>query len=194
VILPPASIVGDLLDPGEPPWAKVIRTVAIYAFLAIALRVVGKREMGQLSTVDFAALLLLANTLQNAIIGDDISLTGGILGAVILLVVDNLTVRLFVRYPKLGQFLEGDPSILIQDGQVQARELRRQHITRAQLQAACRHQGTMRIEDVDQAILELDGTISVFPRHPTPDEVAYAEVQQRLAAIEQRLVGDRNAT
>lgn len=180
-----------LLDPGEPPWAKILRTVAVYLVLLVLLRLGGKRELGQLSTLDLAVLLLLANTVQNAIIGDDLSLTGGVLGAAALIVLDKGLTRLGYRSRRLGRLLNGDPTPLIAGGRLLPDNLRRQRITDEELTTICRRQGIDRLEDVETATLETDGTMTVRPRHPTPDERAQAEILARLAAIE-RLLADRD--
>ncbi len=188
LVLPPASILSDLLTPGEPPWAKIVRTVAIYLFLLVLLRLGGKRELGQVSTLDLIVLLLLSNTVQNAIIGDDLSLTGAMLGAGVLIVLDKGLTWLGYRSRRVGHLLGGDPTPLVADGRLLAANLRRERITEAELMTICRRQGIDRLEEVATAILETDGMITVRPRHPTPDERIQTEILSRLAAIE-RLLG-----
>src|SRR5580704_15303737 len=95
---------------------KVVRTIVVYVFLLIGLRLAGKRELGQFNPFDLVVLLLLSNTLQNAIIGNDNSLMGGILGAVILLTMNYVVVRFLFRHPKLERLLEGEPNVLVRDG------------------------------------------------------------------------------
>jgi len=187
----PLAIWPELLDPGEPPWAKILRTVAVYLFLLVLLRLGGKRELGQLSTLDLIVLLLLSNTVQNAIIGDDLSLTGGMLGAGVLIVLDKGLTWLGYRSRRVSHLLGGDPTALIAGGRLLEANLRRQRITEDELATICRRQGIDRLEDVDAATLETDGTITVRPRHPTPEERIQAEILARLSAIE-RLLADGN--
>src|SRR5215207_6748595 len=166
----PLSIWTDIFDPGEPPWAKILRTVVIYLVLLILLRVGGKRELGQLSTLDLVVLLLLSNTVQNAIIGDEFSLTGGILGAVVLIFLDKLLSRISYRVPGLARLIGGSPTPLIADGNLLPANMRKQGITTEELAALCRLQGIDRLDEVETATLEVTGTVTVRPRHPTPDE------------------------
>jgi uncharacterized membrane protein YcaP (DUF421 family) len=187
LVLPSASIVADLFDPGEPAWSKILRTVVVYLVLLILLRIGGKRELGQLSTLDLVVLLLLSNTVQNAVIGDDFSLTGGIIGAVILIVLDKVLSWLSYASPAIARLIGGKPTILIAAGDLQSANMRRQGITTEELAALCRMQGIDRIEEVETATLEINGTVTVRPRHPTPGERSQAEILARLAAIERLL-------
>ena len=101
---------------GIPVPEKVIRPVIVYAFLVVALRIFGKRELAQLNPFDLVVLLSLSNTVQNAIIGDDTSVTGGLIGAFALLTVNYLVVRFLFRHRRLDQLIEGRPTVLIHDG------------------------------------------------------------------------------
>src|SRR5579864_321300 len=126
----------DMLVSGVPIGEKVIRTVAVYAFLVGGLRFFGKRELGQLNPLDFIVLLLLSNTVQNAIIGNDNSLAGGLLGAGVLFVINDLLVRYAYRYPRLRRVIEGRAEELIRDGHVIPVAMQHNLITREELQAA----------------------------------------------------------
>src|SRR5579884_4289212 len=95
---------------------KALRTVLIYLFLLIAFRFFGKRELGQANTLDLVVLLLVANAVQNGIIGNDVSVTGAIVGAIVLFGLNTLFARGVFRFPWLSQLLEGEPSVLIDDG------------------------------------------------------------------------------
>jgi uncharacterized membrane protein YcaP (DUF421 family) len=189
LILPLGSISHDLFDPGEPVWSKILRTAAVYLALLVLLRLGGKRELGQLSALDLVVLLLLSNTVQNAVIGDDLSLTGGVIGAVVLIVLDKLLSSVKYRFPGFARLIGGDPTPLIEAGTVQSDNLRRQGITTEELAARCRMQGIDHLEEVETATLEVNGTVTVRPRHPTSDERAQAEILARLATIEQLLRG-----
>jgi uncharacterized membrane protein YcaP (DUF421 family) len=107
---------------------KVIRTVLIYLFLLVAFRVFGKRELGQASTLDLAVLVLVANAVQNGIIGNDLSVTGAVVGAVVLFGLNAAFARAAFRYPWMSWLLEGDPSTLISQGRLNRRVLRREHL------------------------------------------------------------------
>src|SRR5437764_13784130 len=112
---------------------KILRPVVVYVFLVIGLRLAGKRELAQLNPFDLVVLLTLSNTVQNAIIGEDNSVTGGILGAVTLLAVNYLVVRFLYTHEKLDRLIEGEPDVLIEDGVVNMDRLKKEFITRAEL-------------------------------------------------------------
>src|SRR6202047_250379 len=112
------SIWKDMFVLGLPILEKILRPVVVYAFLVIGLRLSGKRELVQLNPFDLVVLLTLSNTVQNAIIGDDNSVTGGIIGATSLLLVNYLVVRFLYNHRKLDQLVEGESCFLIQNGQI----------------------------------------------------------------------------
>src|SRR3974377_1632131 len=126
---------------GIPLLEKIIRPVLVYACLIVALRLAGKRELAQLNPFDLVVLLTLSNTVQNAIIGDDNSVTGGLIGATSLLIINYLVVRFLYSHRSLDQLIEGKADVLIEDGKVKTQHLRRELITMAQLEAAARKQG-----------------------------------------------------
>lgn len=136
----------------------VLRVALVYAVLLLLLRLAGKRTLGQMTPFDFLTLLLLSNAVQNAMIGPDNSLTGGLLAAAVLLLLN----RAVARSP-LRQSLEGSPTILIQDGRLLPEALRREGINPLELEAALREHGVSTPEQVASAVLEIDGTISVVP-------------------------------
>src|SRR5436305_7058554 len=103
---------------GVPLAEKILRPIIVYVFLIVGLRVSGKRELAQLNPFDLIVLLTLSNTVQNAIIGNDNSLVGGVIGAVTLIGANWLVVRFMYRHEKLDRWIEGDPVTLVQDGQV----------------------------------------------------------------------------
>src|SRR5262244_1732893 len=126
----------DMFVMALPLLEKVLRPIFVYAFLIISLRLSGKRELVQLNPFDLVVLLTLSNTVQNAIIGDDNTVTGGVIGATSLLVVNYLVVRFLYNHRKLDQLVEGRSDILIEDGKVKIRNLKCELITIAQLEAA----------------------------------------------------------
>src|SRR6202162_2055592 len=107
----------DMFVVGLPILEKILRPIFVYIFLIVGLRLSGKRELVQLNPFDLVVLLTLSNTVQNAIIGDDNSVTGGIIGATSLLVVNYLVVRFLYKHQKLDQLVEGKSDILVEDGQ-----------------------------------------------------------------------------
>ena len=173
----------DLVHPGVPVIEKVIRTVIVYAFLLIGLRLAGKRELTQLNPFDLVVLLLLSNTVQNAIIGEDNSLVGGILGAATLLVLNGVLVRTLFHWGKLDT-LEGKPDLLIRNGRVLRHHLERELITLAELEAAARRQGLESLAHVKHCRLETGGALTFIPKHPTEDERRHHDLMLHLERLE----------
>src|SRR6516165_11490773 len=132
------KMLSDMFMLSLPVAEKMLRPVVVYVFLIVGLRLAGKRELAQLNPFDLVVLLTLSNTVQNAIIGDDNSVTGGIIGASSLLIVNYLVVRFLYNHRKLDQLVEGKADILVEDGKVNTRHLKQELITMAQLEAAAR--------------------------------------------------------
>src|SRR5215467_6524319 len=147
-----------------PWWEFVIRGVIIYTFLILLLRITGKRQVGQLAPFDLVLLLVLSNAVQNAMNGGDNSVTGGIISATTLIVLNGLIGRLTFKSKKLERIIEGRPDILIHNGKVFAEVLERQQLTHHELNAALRAAGCSCAEEVHYAILENTGEITVQPR------------------------------
>jgi uncharacterized membrane protein YcaP (DUF421 family) len=184
----------DMMQFGVPWEEKIIRTIAVYVFLLVGLRLAGKRELGQLNPFDLVVLLVLSNTLQNAIIGNDNSLTGGVFGAAILLGLNYLVVRFLYRHPTLDRLIEGDPDVLIRNGEVLDHRLQRELISKEQLEAAARRQGLDSLDQVDTCRLETGGALTFIARAPTADEerqqliiTRLDELSQQLTSLEARL-------
>src|SRR5215831_12690872 len=108
----------DMFVLGVPLLEKILRPIVVYAFLIIALRLAGKRELVQLNPFDLVVLLTLSNTVQNAIIGEDNSVSGGLLGAATLLIVNYFVVRFLYKHQKLDQLVEGNPDVIIENGNI----------------------------------------------------------------------------
>jgi uncharacterized membrane protein YcaP (DUF421 family) len=159
---------------------KVLRPCVVYVFLIVALRLGGKRELAQLNPFDLVVLLTISNTVQNAIIGNDNSVTGGLIGATTLLVVNHVVVRTLYGHQGLEQLIEGDPDVLIQDGVVLTDRLKRESITPAELRAAAHKQGFGTLDEIDRAVLEPGGGLSFFARKPSPDVARHIELMARL--------------
>jgi uncharacterized membrane protein YcaP (DUF421 family) len=167
---------------GISPLEKLIRTVAVYAAILILLRIFGKRGLAQLNAFDLVVLLLLSNVVQNAIIGNDLSLTGGILGAVILLAFDYILDRLAFIAPRLGRLLQGTPTTLYRDGKLDREGMRHEAITENELVAVLRRQG-LELADVEQVELEPEGVFNATPKAKPgiPDVLAALErIEQKL--------------
>lgn len=177
----------DLMTLGVPMIEKIGRTVIVYLFLVAGLRLFGKRELGQLNPLDFIVLLLISNTVQNAIIGDDNSLQGGLFGALVLFVINDLLVRFSYRRPRWRRLVEGRPEVLVRDGHMVKHALARNFITPEELVAAARKQGIQHLGDVDTATLEVSGALSFTQREPNTADRFRVEVLKRLDAIERRL-------
>lgn len=175
----------DLFTIGVPVGEKLLRTVAVYAFLLIGLRLAGKRELGQLNPFDLVVLLLLSNTLQNAIIGPDDSLAGGIVGATALLALNWLVVRYLYRHPAIERLLEGDADVLIDGGKLQHARLERELITRDELEAAARRQGIEGLHAVETCRLEIGGALTFVAKEPSDEEKRHGEIVKHLESLKQ---------
>jgi uncharacterized membrane protein YcaP (DUF421 family) len=183
----------DMFVLGLPILEKILRPVFVYAFLVIGLRLSGKRELVQLNPFDLVVLLTLSNTVQNAIIGDDNSVSGGILGATSLLVVNYLVVRFLYDHRKLDQLVEGRADVLILDGKVQTRRLKKELITVTQLEAAARKQGFASLSEVQQCILEPGGTLSFLAQKPPVEERRHQELLRRLEKLSEEVIRMRGS-
>lgn len=177
----------DMFVLGIPLLEKILRPVVVYAFLVISLRLSGKRELVQLNPFDLVVLLTLSNTVQNAIIGDDNSVLGGIIGATSLLVTNFLVVRFLYRHRKLDQLVEGKADILIENGKVRPQHLKTELITMGQLQAAARKQGFESLAEVEQCILEPGGTLTFVGKKPGTEDVRHQEVLGKLERVAQEI-------
>jgi uncharacterized membrane protein YcaP (DUF421 family) len=159
----------------------------VYVFLVAGLRVFGKRELGALNPLDVIVLLLLSNTVQNAIIGNDNSLVGGLLGAAVLFVINQALVRYAYRNPRVRRLIEGRTEEVMRDGRIINAALTRNMITRDELEAAARKQGIEHLNSVECARLELSGQLSFTLKEPGELERIHRDIVARLTAIEARL-------
>ena len=183
----------DMFVLGLPLAEKILRPVFVYAFLVISLRLSGKRELVQLNPFDLVVLLTLSNTVQNAIIGDDNSVSGGIIGATSLLVLNYLVVRFLYGHKKLDQLVEGRADILIENGQLNLLRLKKELISPTQLEAAARKQGFESLEEVQKCILEPGGTLTFVGKKPASDDLRHQEVVERLKNLMEEITNLRNA-
>ena len=143
---------------------KVVRSVVVYLFLLIAFRFTGKRQVGQLTPFDLVVLLIISNVVQNAVIGADNSLGGGLIGALVILLLNYGVVEIAFRWKRARRLLEATPTLLIHNGHVLHENLRRERVTMDDLLAALRKNGVVEPTKVRFAVLEENGVISVVPR------------------------------
>ncbi|HTC22046.1 MAG TPA: YetF domain-containing protein [bacterium] len=155
---------GHLWIPDIPIWEKILRSVVIYLFILIAFRFTGKRQVGQLTPFDLVLLLIISNVVQNAVIGNDNSLGGGILGAVTILALNYLVVGMAYRFKPFRRLMAGEPTLLVHNGQILNDKMARERITKDDLDAALRKSGIASVEQVRFAVLEENGQISVIPK------------------------------
>jgi len=186
-----AKLWGDMFHLGLPVLEKVLRAVFVYAFLVVGLRLAGKRELAQLNPFDLVVLLTLSNTVQNAIIGDDNSVTGGILGATTLLAVNYFVVRFLYGHERLERLVEGEADVLIDGGQIRFDRLRKELVTLPELESAAHKQGFASLDEVERAVLEPGGTLAFFGKKPNPEATRHAEVTRRLDRILEELASLR---
>jgi uncharacterized membrane protein YcaP (DUF421 family) len=177
----------DMFVPALPVLEKILRPVFVYVFLVVALRLAGKRELAQLNPFDLVVLLTLSNTVQNAIIGEDNSVTGGIIGATTLLLLNYFLVRFLYGHQKLDRLVGGDEDVLIDQGKIRTERLRKELITLPELEVAAHRQGFASLADVERAVLEPGGTLSFIGKKPAPEETRHRELLQRLEQITRQL-------
>jgi uncharacterized membrane protein YcaP (DUF421 family) len=177
----------DMFVMSLPVLEKILRPVVVYFFLVIMLRLSGKRELVQLNPFDLVVLLTLSNTVQNAIIGEDNSVTGGLLGATSLLAINYLVVRFLYSHKRLDQLVEGKADILMEGGKVRTEHLKKELITVAQLEAAARKQGFVSLAEVDQCILEPGGTLSFIAKKPDTEDLRHKELLSRLHQLQEQI-------
>jgi uncharacterized membrane protein YcaP (DUF421 family) len=178
----------SMLHPEISVVEKILRPVIVYLFLLVGLRLAGKRELAQLNAMDLIVLLTLANTVQNAIIGPDNSLSGGLIGATTLLLLNYVVVRFLFGHERIDRIVEGQPAVLVDGGNVREDRLREELVTREELEVSAHKQGFASLDEVERAVLEPGGAISFVGKRPPPDAVRHAELKDRLDAIDARLV------
>jgi uncharacterized membrane protein YcaP (DUF421 family) len=170
---------------------KVLRPILVYVFLICGLRLAGKRELAQLNPFDLVVLLTLSNTVQNAIIGRDDSVTGGLIGAATLLVVNHTAVRLVYAHKRIQHVVEGTPTELIKGGTILTATLEAELVTPEELEATALKQGFTSLDDIERAVLEPGGGITFFHKRPTPEEARDEAIMQRLDRISAQLAALR---
>ncbi len=168
---------------------KVLRTVLVYALIALLFRVAGKRGLASLNTFDFVVIFLLSNVVQNAVIGNDTSLTGGAVGAVTLVAVNAVVNRAIASNARAASLFDGHPTTVISDGHVVNRALRHLGMRRSELEHAVRLQNGDAIAQVQRGSLEPGGQLVLTLKHAEPGatKADIAEVTERLRRIEELL-------
>lgn len=146
----------------------ILRTLAVYAAVVFGLRVFGKRELGQMTPFDLVLLLTLSNAVQNAMTGGDNSLTGGLVSAATLLFVNWVRIKLGFKLPELRKLFVGEPRLLVHDGAILVSNMRREGLDIDDVLEAAREHGIDKIDEIGEAMLEVDGTISIIPSNVTP--------------------------
>jgi uncharacterized membrane protein YcaP (DUF421 family) len=166
---------------------KMLRPAIVYVFLVVALRVFGKRELAQLNPFDLVVLLSLSNTVQNAIIGEDNSVTGGLIGAFTLLAVNYLVVRFLFRHRRLDQIVEGASAVLIENGHVRQQALAKELLTEPELLTVAHRQGFKNLGEIERCVLEPCGTFFIEAKTPPIAERQHAELLAELEQIKRQL-------
>jgi uncharacterized membrane protein YcaP (DUF421 family) len=162
---------------------KILRPVLVYLFLVGFLRLFGKRELAQLNPFDLVVLLSLSNTVQNAMIGDDNSVSGGVIGAFSLLTINWLLTRVLYRSPKLNHFFELSPTVLIRHGVVDWEAARKEALTELELRAVLHKQGFDRFEEVEKCVLEPNGNFYMEGIKSMSDDAQRAELMKAVEAL-----------
>lgn len=137
-------------------------SIVVYLFIIIAIRLFGKKELAQLSVIDLVFILLISNAVQNAMVGSDSSLAGGLVAAVALFIVNFVIKNLLYTFPKLGGLVQGHALLLIYKGELIQANLNKARISIEEINEALREHGVSQVADVDLAVLEVDGNISIL--------------------------------
>ena len=177
----------DMFRLSLPVAEKILRPLIVYGFLVVALRIFGKRELAQLNQFDLVVLLTLSNIVQNAIIGDDNSVIGGLIGAVTLLTVNYVVVRFLFRHRRLDQILEGEPTVLIEHGQINRAALAKELLTESELLTVAHRQGFTRLDELQRCVLEPGGTFFMEGKIPRADVRRHMELMEQFEQLRLQL-------
>ena len=186
--MPHSLVLDHMFQLPLPIVEKLLRPVIVYLVLVVLLRIFGKRELAQLNPFDLVVLLSLSNTVQNAIIGDDNSVTGGIVGAFSLLAINWLVVRVLFRSKKLTGVFEGRATVLIREGQLDKRAVERESLTREELLDVIHRQGFQDFHQVHRCELEPNGTFYVEAFDPSVADKRHAELLARMDALQSEVI------
>ena len=181
------SILHSMFHMSLPVMEKILRPVIVYLCLIVFLRLFGKRELAQLNPFDLVVLLSLSNTVQNAIIGDDNSVSGGVIGAFALLAINWLLMRILYKAPKVTSALQGSPTTLIRDGQVLEDALKEETLTHEELISVLNKNGFNDPSGVSECVLEPNGTFFVKGKTPTSETVHSGELMRAIEKLSREL-------
>ena len=162
---------------------KILRPVVVFLFLAVLLRIFGKRELAQLNPFDLVVLLSLSNTVQNAIIGNDNTVSGGLVGAAALLTINWLVARTLYHLPWLARIVSDSATVLLRDGKLDMRAMRKEALTREDLLQAVHKQGFDNLESVSLVQLDPDGTFYVEGASPSATEKQMTDLMRKVDAL-----------
>lgn len=182
-----AKLWTDLFIPGLPLIDKILRAVIVYFFLVVALKLAGRRELAQLNAFDLVVLLTISNTVQNAIIGDDNSVTGGLVGATTLLAVNYLVVRVAFDYDRKHRHVRSSGVVLVASGKVRQESLKKELINLDELREAANRQGFSSLGEVEHAVLNPDGSFAFVKKKDRAEAHAYQEILNRIDRLAEQI-------
>jgi uncharacterized membrane protein YcaP (DUF421 family) len=166
-----------------PVLEKILRPILVYLCLILFLRLFGKRELAQLNPFDLVVLLCLSNTVQNSIIGDDNTVSGGVIGVFSLLSINWLLTRLLFRMPKLNKALEGKETVLIRHGVVDWNAIKKEALTELELKTVLHRQGLRDYSEVERCVLEPSGNFYVEEVDPLREGRQRSEILKDIKAL-----------
>lgn len=166
---------------------KILRPIAVYLFLIIIFRILGNRELAQLNPMDLVVLLLLSNTVQNAIIGDDTSLSGGIIGAITLLGINYGIVFVKLKSKKFENFIEGKSRVLVENGKINEKALRRELLTKEDLNVLAHEKDLDSADDIEKCLLDPNGTFLVEGKDRINDDAFKKDVLEKIDTLTRQL-------
>ncbi|MDT4895211.1 MAG: hypothetical protein QOH25_288 [Acidobacteriota bacterium] len=181
------AVARDMFQLALPVAEKMVRPILVYLFLVVVLRIFGKRELAQLNPFDLVVLLSLSNTVQNAIIGDDNTVTGGLIGAFTLLAVNYFVVRFVFKHRRLDQLIEGQPTVLIKNGRLSREALAKELLTESELRTVAHRQGFKSLDEIEQCVIEPGGTFYVQGKEPAHADRQHNELLARLDDLSKQI-------
>lgn len=161
----------------------ILRSASVYFFMLIALRIFGKKELSQLNTADVILILLISNSVQNAMVGSDTSLWGGLAAAAVLFIINYILKKLMYKFPKFNNLMQEKPEVLIHDGKIDFKALSKLNITSDEIQEAMREHGVEHFSDVKLAMLEIDGNISIISGNEELRQTHYKRLKRTKKSI-----------
>jgi uncharacterized membrane protein YcaP (DUF421 family) len=161
----------------------IIRSAAVYFFMVIALRIFGKKELSQLNTADVILILLISNSVQNAMVGSNTSLYGGLAAAAVLFIINYILKKLMYTFPKFSDLMQEKPEVLIHDGKIDFKALSKLNITSDEIQEAMREHGVEHFSDVKLAMLEIDGNISIISGNKNLRQTHYKRLKRTKKSL-----------